>query len=819
MRGTRVLDLSVSLAGAYCTRLFATAGSDVVVAEPPAGSPLRHAPPRFDDDRRSAAWEYLQAYKRGVVLDPDGPDVEQVAPAFDVVVTSFEGDAPAARRRADRLRALAPRLVVVVLSPFGLTGPYASYKAGPLEDWAAGGYLYLNGEPDREPLPGGGPWASYLTGATAAVGAQAALARARRWGRGDVVDVGAMEAIACAHQWSVALYTHQGVVKRRWGNRHGEAHHPLALFPCSDGWVCIASVSRHQWEGLCLAMDRVELLADDDLYVPAARFDRADELDAIISDWTSRHRTADVVDALQANQCPAGVVRDLVDTLADPHLAVRRYWAPAGQLGREAAMPGALFTVGDDAPYRPAPQRGEHQDLLRDLPGPGHVEGGADAGSPGGGAADHQLPLRGLRVIEFSVAWAGPLAGRFLADLGADVIKIEHPTSRGLSVSGTGRGDGWDPDSWQWGSLPPPEHRNGVYPQGDPGEHWWNRLGYFNKINRGKRSLCLDVKAPGGQEILDELVRRADVVVNNYSPRGVRSLGIDHPSLRALNPDLVTVDLSGFGAVGPAAEQVSWGPILDAVSGLASTTGYPDSGPYKQGLALADAAGGVHGAFAVLAALREREVTGGPVHVDVSQLQTMIGLAGDLVLHTSIVGRPPPRRGARSADVAPQGVYRTAGDDQWLALTVGNDEEWRALVAVVGEGLAPDEWRTTAGRLEGHDRIDAELGRWLAGRDKHEATRILQQAGVAAFPVMSNKDLVESPHLAARGFMVTLDHVDCGPLAFPGFPIHFDEGATDLRASPALGAHNTEILHELGASDATIAELIARGTIAGRPPA
>ena len=281
---------------------------------------------------------------------------------------------------------------------------------------------------------------------------------------------------------------------------------------------------------------------------------------------------------------------------------------------------------------------------------------------------------------------------------------------------------------------------------------------------------------------------------------------------------MVTVDLSGFGAVGPAAEQVSWGPILDAVSGLAATTGYPDSGPYKQGLALADAVGGVHGAFAVLAALREREVTGGPVHVDVSQLQTMIGLAGDLALHTSIDGRPPPRRGARSADAAPQGVYRCAGADDWLALTVRDEEEWRALVGLVGEPLDAAEWRSVAGRLEGHDRIDAVLGPWLAAQDKFQAMEDLQAAGVAAVAVMSNQDLVESPHLAERGFVVTLDHVDCGPLDFSGFPIRFDEASTDLRPSPALGAHNTEILRELGTSDTTIAALTARGTIAERPP-
>ena len=234
------------------------------------------------------------------------------------------------------------------------------------------------------------------------------------------------------------------------------------------------------------------------------------------------------------------------------------------------------------------------------------------------------------------MAWAGPLAGRFLADLGADVVKVEHPTSRGLSIVAGGAGGAGAP--WHWGEIPPAGQRNGIFPDAVPGERWWNRMAWFNKMNRGKRSLCLDVKAPGGRAVFEALVARADVVVNNYSPRGARSLGIDHPTLRAINPNLVTVDLTGFGAVGPAAEQVSWGPILDAASGFSAATGYPDSGPYKQGLALPDAVGGVHGAYAILAALWERELTGGPVHVDLSQLETMIGLAGELVLETSLRG-------------------------------------------------------------------------------------------------------------------------------------------------------------------------------------
>ncbi|MDH4145741.1 MAG: CoA transferase [Acidimicrobiia bacterium] len=804
MHGITVLDLSRDIAGGFCGRLLAVMGADVERREPLGGHPLRGAEPLLADGR-SALHDYLAAPEH--LADTPAPAVDDTAAlvdaaaGFDVVVLSADGDTDTIGRAAAALRAAHPGLVVVVSSPFGLTGPWAGYRGGPLVDWASGGHMSLNGEPDREPIPAGGPWNSTLVGAVAAMGAQAALARARRSGRGDLVDVAAMHTLACMHQWSIVLYAHQGVVKGRYGNRHGEAHHPLALFPTADGWVCIASVTRPQWEGLCIAMDHPELLADDSLYAPAARFDRADELDALINPWTSSLPGAEVVRILQESFCPAAAVRSMDELLASQHLAQRGYWQPlaTGPDPERERIPGPPFRVTS---HPVEPDRADDAARLA-------------SATPLASRGPAELALAGVRVIEFSVAWAGPLAGRTLAELGADVIKIEHPTSRGLSVSPGGAAD----EAWEWGTLPGPQHRNGTYPNGLPGERWWNQLGYFNKVNRSKRSLCLDVKAPGGREILDELVRRADVVLDNYSPRGVRSLGIDHESLRRLNPRIVSVDLSGFGATGPDAEQVSWGPILDATSGLAHASGYADSGPYKQGLAFADAVGGVHGACAVLAALHERDRTGGSVHVDVSQLETLIGMAGELALVTSASGTPPARHGARSTVFAPQGVYPADGEDRWIAVSVTDDAEWAALVGVIGGSLDRPAWAAgVQARRADHDAIDEAIAGWTSARDPFVAMATMQAAGVRASVVMDNRDLVESEQLSHRGFLVTLEHDDCPPLPFPGFPLRFAEAATDVRATPALGAHNREILAELGYDDAALSVLESTGTVAARPP-
>ncbi len=797
-------------------------GAEVVVGEPLEGSHLRRS--RMVDTRAgpvSVAWEYLRANTASVVVNP-GTSLTELARDVDVVVLDVHGDLTPARAEIASARNAHPRLVAAVITPYGFTGPKSAWRAGPLEHWALGGHMSLNGEPDRHPLPGGGPWLTHLVGATAAIGIQAALVHAAATGRGDLVEISALEALANAHQWSFSLYTHNGVNKRRWGNRFGEQHHPLALYECIDGWVCIAAVSIHQWEGFCIAMDQVELLARDDFYVPAVRFDHADELDEIISAWAATKTVAEAVADLQANQVPSGPVASLDDMLASPQLAARGYWAhlaaahaPVGDARQDepgaggvptARLPGPPAHIeGATPPFRRAPALGTG------------LDGTASDGRSWPAGAK---PLAGVRVIEFTIAWAGPLVCRMLGDLGADVIKIEHPTARGLAMPPAEmilaeRG------GWEWGQLPGPLSRNGIFLNNDPGDDWFNRLGHWNKMNRSKRGLCLDLKAPGGRDVLRKLVETADIVVNNYSPRGVRSAGITRAELREMNPAIVTLDMSGFGATGPDAERISWGPVLDAASGLASATGYPDSGPYKQGIAFPDVVGGLHGTVIALAALWQHWRTAEPVGVDLSQLETAINVAGDQFVEASMrpPGAPhPPRRGARTADAAPAGVYRCRGDDAWLTLTVDDDATWKSLAELLGDAECEPRWTTAAARHANHDVIDAVIERWTATRDKHEAAAELQAAGISASAVMTIADIVNDDHSAARGLMV--DHARPGeqPQLFPGMPFRFDMTPAALSPPPRLGQHNEDILTELGYTPAEITDLYSRNTIATAPP-
>ncbi len=431
------------------------------------------------------------------------------------------------------------------------------------------------------------------------------------------------------------------------------------------------------------------------------------------------------------------------------------------------------------------------------------------------------MMLDGVRVLEFTIAWAGPLAGRWLADLGAEVIHLEHRMARGLGTTAAG-GFSVDNDAtgWRWGQLPGPTFRSGIYPDADPGERPWNRQGLFNKMQRNKLSLCMDLKAPGGREVLLDLVRACDVVLDNYSPRGVRSMGLDYESLAPHKPDLIRIALSGYGHTGPDQMRPSWGPILEAHSGMTWASGYENGGPLKMGAALPDPVGGLHAVVAILAALDERDRTGQGCFIDLSQFEAYGSLGGELYLSTSATGTEPPRLANRSSDRAPQGVYPCQGEEEWLAISVETDAEWDALAGVLGSALRDDpQLRSLAGRIACHDEIDAAITAWSSTQNRFEAMHNLQARGVRATALMTSGDIVEDPHLASRGFVVEWDQVDVGRRSFPGFPVHFQDPAEiPMVGSPGLGQDNERVLVDiLGYRPERVRELEAGGVLATTP--
>ncbi|MFQ5873168.1 MAG: CaiB/BaiF CoA transferase family protein, partial [Dehalococcoidia bacterium] len=352
------------------------------------------------------------------------------------------------------------------------------------------------------------------------------------------------------------------------------------------------------------------------------------------------------------------------------------------------------------------------------------------------------LALDGIRVLDLTRGWSGPIGVRLFADLGAEVIKVETLTGRGMATVERPA----DPQRYVMVC-------HASYPDNDPGEEPYNRYAPFNEYHRNKLSLTLDLTREDCKEVFRNLVSVSDVVMENYSSRVMKNFGLDYPALRQVNPSLVMVSMPGFGMTGPHRDYVSYGTNIEPTAGLSNLIGYPDSMPYKSGEAYPDPNAGLHAVGAVLAALLYRRRAGKGQFIDLSQNEAMVGLIGESLLAFSMNREEPGRMGNRHPYYAPHGCYRCRGEDNWVAIAVHNEEEWEALCDTLGNPLWTGEGRFSDqfNRWQHQDEIDDRISQWTSKRDYMEVMRTLQAAGVPAAAVFTNRDIVEDPHLKERG--------------------------------------------------------------------
>ncbi|MEX0784713.1 MAG: CoA transferase [Dehalococcoidia bacterium] len=402
-----------------------------------------------------------------------------------------------------------------------------------------------------------------------------------------------------------------------------------------------------------------------------------------------------------------------------------------------------------------------------------------------------KLPFEGVRVLDLTMMWAGPFATKLLAEMGAEVIKVESPQA-------------WD-------------NIRTLIPQ--PGvEASWDASFYFNDYNRDKKSLVLDLAQERGREVFLQLVAKTDVVIENYRADVLDNLKLGYEALRAAREDIILVSMAGFGKTGAERHHVGFGPIIEQMGGVASLTGYGDDGePYKTGISYGDPVGGIAAAGAVALALINRKRTGKGSFVDLAQRETMATMIGEAFVASSLRGEDPVHRGNRSARWAPQGIYRCAGEEQWLAISVRDDTEWAALAEVVGAaelaGLAVDERRAR------HDEIDTRISEWSREQDPQAAMERLQAAGVPAGRVLDSDTIHGDPHLLERGFWVELPHPRMAPWKQPGVVWRLAEANPHLRRhAPLFGEHTAELLRDLlGMGAQELAALEAAGVTSNAP--
>lgn len=406
-------------------------------------------------------------------------------------------------------------------------------------------------------------------------------------------------------------------------------------------------------------------------------------------------------------------------------------------------------------------------------------------------------PLEGVRIIDMTVAVAGPIAGQVLGDMGAEVIRVEPPFGRPLAGL----------------HVAPPR-------EGAP-DRPYNRILLYNDFNRSKLGLTLDLTKEKGRETLLRLVAISDLVIENMSPRVLPGLGLDYARLREAREDIILVSMPAFGATGPLRDRTAYGPGIDAMSGLSWLSGYAGRGPLKPGNYYCDQNAGLLAAFAALAALSYRRRSGRGQHVELSMLEGELQLVGEALLDYAMNGRVQGRMGNRYPYMAPHGAYPCAGDDRWLAIAVGSDGEWQALCEVMGRPeLGWDQrFADVVSRVRHREEVDAVVAAWTRSQEHGEAQRRLQEAGVPAGAALTASELFEDPQLRARGYFRTIEHLEAE--AMPHGQVAWRLSATPSlpeRPAPCFGQHNDHVLRELlGMSDAEVAELAEEGVIACEP--
>jgi benzylsuccinate CoA-transferase BbsF subunit len=401
-----------------------------------------------------------------------------------------------------------------------------------------------------------------------------------------------------------------------------------------------------------------------------------------------------------------------------------------------------------------------------------------------------QLPLSGVRIADFTWVWAGPFATLQLAHLGAEVIRVESQNR--LCVTRR---------------IPP-------FAEGEAGV---NRSGYYNQFNQGKLSLSLNFTHPEALEIAKQLVAVSDVVSENFAAGVMNKLGLGYEELKKIKPDIIMISMSGYGAVGPESSYVSYGPAQAPLSGLSSLTGFPDFPPMHVGFSYGDPNGGLHGAFAILAALMHRARTGEGQYIDLSQLETSIALVGEGVMTQIMNGAPPPRIGNRDPYLAPHGLFHCQGNDRWVSLVIANEDEWRRLCAGMGKPTLADDPRfaTVAARKQHEDELEQIITAWTEPLSAEAVTDALQAVGVAAYPALTNQELANDAHLHARQYFVNLPHPEVGIRQHAGLPWVFSDTPCQVqRPAPCLGQDTLDVMQRvLGYTPEAVTGLQEKGVL------
>ncbi|MBR1165227.1 CaiB/BaiF CoA transferase family protein [Bradyrhizobium elkanii] len=791
----RVVEIGSSAATSYCARLFADFGSEVWKVEPPAGDPLRCSAP-LTPGGQSAWFAFLNFNKSSVVID--SADVEAVKgltgliESCDILVDGRDIDcAECPPVDVAAIRQRHPRLIYLEASWFGQDGPYSKFAACDSVVRALAGLIKLIGPVEGPPLHAPDFQTGILAGLWGFIAASSSVFARIQSGAGRSYSLSIFEACISLSEYQLFEAFQRGQVMRRIGINRFWPNFPAGIYETRRGWLGVTTITPTQWRSFCDMLELPQLRDDPALVLGADRLNHMEQIEQLFIPRL-RSRTAQqwFVEGLK-RKIPIVPVPEISDLLEDKEKiergAIVTIW-----LGEERALTaGSMQRLTLTPPRRggTVPGLGEWQAFTNSR---SNSTSGVSMSAGRSGRAEQ--PLQGTRVIDFSMGWAGPLCTRTLADLGADVIKVEAIQY---------------PDWWR-GVDRRPDYVN---------RQMHEKTLRFCMMNRNKRGITLDLTRPEGLTLAKRLIASADIVVDNYSVDVLPKLGLGYEIIRMLNPRLVVMSMSAFGTNSAYRGCRAYGSTLEQGAGLPTVVGTVNGPPVMSHVAFGDAIGGLNGCAAVLVALIHARETGQGQFIDLAQIECMIPLAAPWIIIQSLCGTST-RYGNRHPQFVPHGCFRCAGEDSWIALAATDAAMWQRLASLIGRAdwAADPSLKLADHRRTMEDEIESTIEAWTRARDPEQVMSELQAARIAAGVVHLPIDLLQDPQLRSRSFFQELDRAFIGLHPQSSIPIREGPRPHSIRrTAPTLGEHNKEILAGLlGLSEAEIADLETKGIIGTR---
>ncbi len=765
LTGFRVVELAESVAGEYCGKLLADFGAEVIKIEAPGrGSRTRAmAPILADGPEGSALFAYLNTNKQSVILADEG--VDQIIGSADAIVDDRD------RSSAGRY----PGVVFCSITPFGQGAPADLVNAKSINVFHASGWGYhtpSHADPARPPLQGPGRFlADYEAGLEAALCVVSALFRRLHTGQGEFIDI-SQHAVLVSRADCILGRFITGEVPTEGNRDDYDQQGPASFFACADGFVYLYMTSRAHWLGVKALMGQPEWLDsfDDDWLEFSVTPAKVAEFQRGFAAWVRELPKDAAAEQAQRMGVPLVPVNGAADLRDSPQYRHRGFFCDVAHpvLGT-AAYPTVPYRLSaTPAEIRSAaPTLGQHTAVVLDrLATPHRAPAVAcpqlkPAKDPRGG------PLEGVRIVELTKVWAGPYAGKLLALLGAEVIKVET-------------------------AALPEEMR--AYGGTDI-----NHAPYFLSINPEIRSVDLDIKSPEGMARLRELIAHSDIVINNLRPGAMERQGLGYQQLTAIKPDIISVSIKMWGNDGPLGHQTGYAPCFAALAGLASLVGYPGGPPLGASMRYGDSTVGAAAAYAAVVALLHRELSGTGQFVDVSAVETLSSMIGDCLLEQSLTGKPLGPNGNHHPDMCPHGCY-PCSDGSWVSVAAADDAEWRSLCDVLAApALATDlRYATLEQRREHAEQLDADLARLTRDHDAEELAHRLRAVGVPAGKSATAVDVIGDQQLWDRElYRFVSDHREGQrPVLGPSWRMTRNP-ASISRGAPDLGEDTDYVLHEI----------------------